>query len=98
MHSKPTAGSGAAPGRQAERLRSAIHVATAAAPEFLQHRMPAEDMAHTMVGAVRGYVEREQAAGRDGTPEDEEALHLQHALQELYACGSGYLAQRCDAA
>ena len=98
MHPKPTAGNAAAPGRQADRLRSAIQVATAAAPDFLQHRMAADDMAHTMVGAVRGYVEREQAAGRDGAPEDGEALHLQHALQELYACGSCYLAQRCDAA
>jgi hypothetical protein len=51
-----------------------------------------------MVHAVRNYVEQEQATGGDGAPENAEAQALQNTLAELMACGSGFLAGRCDAA
>ena len=80
------------------RMRSAIDEAVAVAPRFLRGEVDADHMAHAMIGAVRGYAEREQALGGDGKPETAEAEHLQHALMELMGCGSGYLEHRCDAA
>jgi hypothetical protein len=55
-------------------------------------------MAHTMIQAVRSCTEQERVAGGVNTAPDAEVQELQHALAELMACGSGYLAGRCDAA
>ena len=83
---------------QAGRMRAAIDKAVAVGPGFLRGDVDADHMANTMVGAVRGYVEQERAAGSDGVPHDVQARQLQNVLAELMACGSGFLAGRCDAA
>lgn len=87
-----------APATQVTRMRSAIHQAVAVGPDFLRGTVDADHMANTMVAAVRGYAEQERASGGDGTPHGREAQELQNVLAELMACGSGYLAHRCDAA
>ena len=92
------AGTAAAAPTQAGRMRAAIRQAVAAGPGFLRGDTNADQMAHTMVGAVRQYADQERAAGGDGTPHDAEAQELQGVLGELMTCGSGYLAGRCDAA
>lgn len=91
---------GAAPKEttQAGRMRAAIEQALSAGPSFLRGDINADQMANTMVKAVRGYAEQERAAGGDGVPYGVEAQQLQNALTELMGCGSGYLAGRCDAA
>jgi hypothetical protein len=73
-------------------------------PAFLAGGLNADAMATTMVRAVREYSDggrgRQHAGAR---PDDEgaptgtsiEALHA--ALAEIYTCGSGYLAGRCEA-
>ncbi|HKZ09341.1 MAG TPA: hypothetical protein VJL61_01385 [Rhodanobacteraceae bacterium] len=96
----PHAGAGAPPARatQAARMQAAIDKAVAVAPGFLRGDVDADHMAHTMVGAVHGYVEQDRADGGDGNGRSPEARQLQNALAELVACGSGYLAGRCDAA
>lgn len=83
---------------QAERMRSAIDQAVAVGPAFLRGDVDAVQMAKAMVAAVRTYGEQERAAGGDGSARDREAQALQHVLGELLACGSGFLAGRCDAA
>lgn len=83
---------------QVGRMRAAIEQAVAAGPGFLRGDTDADQMAHTMVGAVRHYTEQEHASGGDGAPHGAEAQQLQGALTELMTCGSGYLAGRCDAA
>jgi hypothetical protein len=88
----------AAPATQAGRMRVAIDQAVAVGPGFLRGDVDADHMAHSMVHAVRSYVEQERAAGGDGAPHGADAQALQNALAELMACGSGYLAGRCDAA
>lgn len=85
-------------GGQAARMRTAIGEAVAVAPQFLRGEIDADRMARTMIGAVRGYAESEQAQGGSGEPESVEAEHLQSVLMELMGCGSGYLEGRCDAA
>ncbi len=96
----PHAGAGTPPDAaiQAARMRAAIDKAVAVAPGFLHGEVDADHMAHTMVAAVRGYVEQDRADGGDGNGRGPEALQLQNVLAELMACGSGYLAGRCDAA
>lgn len=91
----PQAGASAT---QAARMRAAVDEAVAAGPDFLRGTIDADRMANTMVHAVRGYAESEKAAGGDGVPHDPQARELQNVLAELMACGSGYLAGRCDAA
>ena len=93
-----TASASSAPMTQAGRMRAAVEQAVAIAPGFLRGDVDADHMANTMVHAVRNYVEQERAAGGDGDPHDAEAQALQGTLAELMACGSGYLAHRCDAA
>lgn len=83
---------------QAGRMHAAIAQAVAVAPGFLRGDVDADHMANAMVHAVRHYVEQEQAAGGDGAPHGAEAQALQGTLAELMACGSGYLAGRCDGA
>ena len=79
-------------------MRAAVEQAVAVAPGFLRGDVDADHMTKTMVHAVNKYVEQERAAGSDGTPRGAEAQALQGTLAELMACGSGYLAGRCDAA
>lgn len=83
---------------QVARMRAAIDRAVAVGPGFLRGEVDANHMANTMVGAVRGYVEQERAAGGGGQPHDNQARELQGVLAELMTCGSGFLAGRCDAA
>ena len=87
-----------APMTQVERMRAAIAQAVAVAPSFLCGDIDAEHMTKTMVDAVRDCVEQEHAAGGNGNTQNAEFHALQEALAELKACGSGYLAGRCDAA
>lgn len=89
---------GASSVTQAGRMHAAIEQAVAAAPGFLRGDVDADHMANTMVHAVRHYLEQERAAGSDGAPHNADAQALQGTLAELMACGSGYLAHRCDAA
>ena len=79
-------------------MRAAIQQAISVGPDFLRGDIDADQMAHTMVGAVRTYVDHEKAAGQAGKPHGQEAEALQQTLAELYGCGSGYLAGRCDGA
>jgi hypothetical protein len=73
-------------------------------PDFLAGRLDANDMAHTMVRAMQEYADGERARQHAGAePEEDPALvsvpgaqQLQAALAEIYSCGSGYLADRCD--
>lgn len=99
MKSSPATGRPAPqPTTQTGRMRAAIGRAVAVGPDFLRGRVDADHMANTMVRAVRGYAEQERAAGGNGAPHSAEAQALQQVLAELMACGSGYLAHRCDAA
>ena len=101
MESNPVAGSpvGAAGAvAQVSRMRAAVEQAVAVGPGFLRGEVDADHMAHTMVQAVRTYAEQERAAGGDGGAHGADAEQLQDVLAELMACGSGYLAGRCDAA
>lgn len=88
----------ATPTTQSERMRTAIAQAVAVGPAFLRGDVDANHMANAMVHAVRGYAEAERAADSDGRPHGREAAALQQVLGELMACGSGFLAGRCDAA
>lgn len=91
---------------QADRMRTALAPVLEIGPDFLAGRQDADAMAHTMVGAVEGYVQSERArhsAGTadttaDGAPPTRAVRELEAALVEVYSCGSGYLADRCDAA
>ena len=83
---------------QAARLRSAINRAVLVGRDFVRGGVDADQMAHAMTQTVSNYVAQEQAAGRDLKPHDEETIQLMETLAELKACGSGYLAGRCDAA
>lgn len=92
------AGAPSVPTTQVGRMRAAVEQAVAVAPGFLRGDIDADHMTKTMVHAVNSYVEQERAAGGDGEPQGAEAQALQGTLAELMACGSGYLAGRCDAA
>ncbi len=91
-------GASSVPMTQVGRMHAAIGQAVAVAPGFLRGDVDADQMAKTMVHAVNNYVEQEQATGSDGAPHTAAAQALQGTLAELMACGSGYLAHRCDAA
>ncbi len=93
-----TVGTPPAATTQVGRMRAAIDQAVAVGPDFLRGKVDADHMANTMVRAVRDYSEQERASGGDGFPKGAEAHALQGVLAELMACGSGYLAGRCDAA
>lgn len=92
-----TSGAPGAADTQARRMRAAIAKTVAVGPDFLRGDVDADHMAHTMVGAVNGFVEQERAAGHDQRDAGE-AQALQGVLAELMVCGSGYLAGRCDVA
>lgn len=92
------AGKSPVSGTQIARMRAAIDRAVAVGPGFLRGDVDADHMANAMVNAVRAYASEARANGSGGTPESAEARALQGVLAELAACGSGYLAGRCDAA
>ncbi len=101
MQSNPVAGSpagAAGAATQVARMRAAVDQAVAVGPDFLHGKVDADHMAHAMVKAVRTYAEQERAMGGDGRAHGADAEQLQDVLAELMACGSGYLAGRCDAA
>lgn len=92
-------------GGQTERILAALSPVLVMGPEFLAGRVDAEDMAHTMVRAVETYASGERAPQQvSAQPEGDSApapmrptvRELEAALAEIYGCGSGYLAHRCD--
>lgn len=86
---------------QAERMQAALAPVLRFGPGFLAGQRDADDMAHTMVRAVQDYAEGERERQQSDTgsaPMTPAAQELQAALSEVYGCGSGYLAGRCDAA
>lgn len=82
---------------QIERMRATVRRAVQVAPRFLKGEIDADHMANTMVGAVNDYAQAERAAGAEPI-RGEEAETLAEVIRELRACGSGYLAGRCDGA
>ena len=88
-----------------QRMQAALSAVLEVGPEFLAGRLHADDMAQTMVRAVQEYSAKEQARQADGLPgsgdggasASEAAHELRAALAEIYTCGTGYLADRCDA-
>jgi len=82
--------------RQVSQIREAISKVVAVGPDFLSKKIPADKMAHTMVKAVDDYAKK---ANQEGTlrPASNEARELLGVLQEIEGCGSGFLADRCDA-
>jgi hypothetical protein len=85
-------------GTQVGRMRAAVDRAVAVGPRFLSGDVDADHMAKAMVAAVQEYIELERTIGSGETPHGAEVRQLQAVLSELAACGSGYLANRCDAA
>jgi hypothetical protein len=98
-------------GGQAQRMQAALSPVLVIGPDFLAGRLDADAMAQAMVRAVQGYADGEQARQRAGVQPDEDraladegartpagkaAQELHAALAEIYTCGSGYLANRCD--
>ena len=83
---------------QAGRMRAAVAQAVSIAPSFLRGDIDADHMAKTMLDAARNYAEQERATTSEEAPQNAETEALQDALAELMACGSGYLAGRCDGA
>lgn len=79
------------------QIRETISKVVAVGPDFLAKKISAEKMAQTMVMAVENYIRQAQAEGTIH-PKSSEARELQGVLQEIEGCGSGFLAQRCDAA
>lgn len=76
-------------------IKSAIHKVVVAGPDFLNKKIQATEMAHTMVNAVEEYAKQAEDQNLDLT-EDSEARELLPVLQEIYGCGSGFLQNRCD--
>jgi hypothetical protein len=83
-------------------MQAALAPVLVIGPEFIAGRRDADDMANTMVRAVQDFVNGVRARPQaDGRPDDDpasasRAQELQAALAEIYTCGSGYLADRCD--
>lgn len=88
-----------------QRMLAALSSVLVVGPEFLAGRVDADDMAHTMVQAVEAYFKGEGARQQASVLPDEDTApdsvrrtvpELEAALAEIYGCGSGYLAHRCD--
>jgi hypothetical protein len=88
-----------------QRMAAALTPVLEIGPDFLAGRIHADDMAQTMVRAVQAYSAGEQAGQRAelrpdtdgaGASVGQAAHELHAALAEIYTCGSGYLADRCD--
>lgn len=98
-----------APDAGVERLRGALTPVVVVGRDFLAGRLDANSMTSTMVRAVREYYEAEDARNSsDHTGEQvaarstsdaarREFQELEATLAEVYTCGSGFRAQRCDA-
>jgi hypothetical protein len=92
------------PGGQTQRMQAALSPVLVIGPDFLVGRLGADDMARTMVRAVQEYADGERARQPTGVLAEQDAApvsapaaqQLQAALAEIYTCGSGYLADRCD--
>lgn len=82
---------------QIKQIKSAIHKVVEIGPTFLSDKITADEMAHTMITAVKNYAEEAEKADQL-KPKSDEAEELTEVLQEIMGCASGYLAQRCDAA
>jgi predicted trehalose synthase len=85
-------------------MQAALSPVLEIGPAFLAGRLDADAMATTMVRAVQQYSDGERTRQQAGPrPADDlvststavEELHA--ALAEIYTCGTGYLADRCDA-
>jgi hypothetical protein len=91
-------------GEHTQRMQAALSPVLEIGPDFLSGRLDADNMAHTMVRTVQEYANGERARQQtDGRPDEDPApdsvsrdQELQAVLAELYTCGSGYLADRCD--
>lgn len=88
-----------APARpRTERVRATLVPVLRAGPDFLAGSLHADDMTDTMITAARTYRDEGLALTGIGaagaTPEDRE---LDAVMKELYVCGSGYQAGRCEA-
>lgn len=84
------------------RMRSALARVVTVGPGFLCGTVPADDMASLMVRTVREYAawadsHPQHPSGRASESTGHDARELVGALNEVYTCGSGYLAGRCDA-
>lgn len=87
-------------------MQAALSPVLTIGPDFLAGRRDADEMTHTMVRAVQEYARDEQARhdanvrGEDAASDPDStgrlAQELQAALAEIYTCGTGYLANRCD--
>lgn len=82
---------------QLEQMQTAVDSGVKLGPRFLAGEVDADEMAKSMVAAVEGYVAAAKSDGFELLPDGREYAHLGMALQELIACGGGYLAGRCDA-
>lgn len=80
-----------------QRMQAALQPVLAIGPDFLAGRRDADDMAQTMRQATQAFVHERRAQGALGPDVGERARELEAALFEIHTCGSGYLADRCDA-
>ncbi|MBW7869626.1 MAG: hypothetical protein H3C39_01040 [Flavobacteriia bacterium] len=80
---------------QLSQIKKVINKVVAKGPDFLDNKITADEMAHSMVNAVQDFAKEEQKEGGIRA-ENEEAQELIGVLQEILGCGSGFLAQQCD--
>lgn len=78
-----------------ELLRTTIDRVVNTGPSFLDGDIDADAMANTMVAAVTDHQTTRSENGNGNPPGDP---RLQMAVREIYGCGAGYLAGRCDRA
>lgn len=77
-------------------LRAGINRVVTTGPSFLRGDIDADAMANTMVDTAQTWAaQREMHASSSTTPADPQ---LEMVMREIYGCGSGYLAGRCDGA
>lgn len=82
--------------KQVAQIKDAINKVVTTGPDFLENKIPPEEMAHTMIQAVKDYAKTARENNME-KPESREAEELLPVLNEIYGCGSGFLADRCDA-
>jgi len=80
---------------QLSQIKKVINKVVTVGPDFLDNKITADEMAHTMVNAVQDFAKEAQKEGGIRA-ETEETQELIGVLQEILGCGSGYLAQQCD--
>lgn len=81
---------------QLSEIKKAIDKVVFAGPGFLDKKISATEMAHTMIGAVEDYAKFAEKH-KLTKAKTEEAQELLFVLQEILGCGSGFLDKRCDA-